>query len=116
MTSFSSSSLACYEGTKVHTTLVNLYRASLKQDDLLSDTQWNPQGGSAVSLHVKTSSSSSDGDPADPVIGCPSDDRAPSTKKPEAVSNKVSTAQVIRVRQSSLKKQRSMLDKSAKTP
>ena len=38
-----------------------------------------------------------------------------STKKPEAVSDKVSTAHVSRLRQGSLKKQRSMLDKSAKT-
>ena len=36
--SFSSSSLACYEGTKVHTTSVNMYRASLEQGDLLSGT------------------------------------------------------------------------------
>ena len=37
---------------------------------------WNRQGSCAVYPYVKTSSSRSDGDAADPVIGCPTDGRA----------------------------------------
>jgi hypothetical protein len=99
----------------VHTTLVNMYRASLEQGDLLNDIQWNRQVVLRFLFMSKRAHQA-------PMVTQPtrSSDVHPmadrtSTEKPEPVSNKVSTADVTRLRQSSLKKQRSMLDKPAKT-